>query len=228
MATAKTKESQVPVHVFGVKKQEQAAVPAWLTAVSLQLVAQVYHIQRKRSRIRRAHTKERADVRGGGRKPWKQKGTGRSRHGSTRSPLWVGGGTTFGPRSRHERILPPPRKERAAALRGALSAHRTAGTFEFLRLPSEVPAKTKEVAQFIDGQRGLLLIVADEHKGIIRSARNLSGVRAVTAARVTVADVVEADRVWVDEAALSALENRSASKSSKLPSRRQGFGGQES
>src|SRR3989344_4420590 len=101
--------NQLPVVVMGEQKQGEAPLPDFLTGtVSPLLLAQVRHTQRKRSRVRRAHTKERAEVRGGGRKPWKQKGTGRARHASTRSPIWVGGGTTFGPRVRKERVLRIP------------------------------------------------------------------------------------------------------------------------
>src|SRR5687767_13595733 len=103
--TTKKKTPELIRRIFGEKKVTKVAAPAFLAvAASPLLLAQALHTSRKRTRIRRAHTKERAEVRGGGRKPWKQKGTGRSRHGSSRSPIWVGGGTTFGPRSRHERI----------------------------------------------------------------------------------------------------------------------------
>ena len=84
----------------GKETKELALNPAVFgVAVKESVVHQVMVAQMANSRVAIAHTKTRAEVRGGGRKPWKQKGTGRARHGSTRSPIWVGGGVTFGPRS---------------------------------------------------------------------------------------------------------------------------------
>src|SRR5690606_29608732 len=93
-------------------------------------------------------TKTRTEVRGGGRKPWRQKGTGRARHGSTRSPIWVGGGVTFGPKPRDYRQA-LPRKVRRAALRSALSAKVNAGDLIVLDSLSLPEAKTKRMAEVL-------------------------------------------------------------------------------
>lgn len=190
----------------------KAELPKYLTvAVAPALLTQAVQTLNKRARIRRAHTKDRGEVRGGGRKPWRQKGTGRARHGSIRSPLWRGGGTTFGPRSRKSRVLRLPTVMRRRALAGALAEHAKAGTLELLKLPPELPAKTKDVAKTLalPVSGGVtLVLVADEHAGLMRSAGNIPRLTVKRVSQVTVADVVTAGRVWVDQEGLSVLEKR--------------------
>ena len=214
------KEQAVPeltIRMLGDSKSEKMTAPAYLTASpSPVLLAQIIHTLRRRTRIRRAHTKDRSEVRGGGRKPWKQKGTGRSRHGSIRSPIWRGGGIAFGPRSRHERIVPTPSGMAKKALAVALSNHLRQGTVEIVRLSSPLPTKTKEVQQQLTttlkrkrfDRHGLLLLLAHEHAALQRPLRNLAGVTVQPVQQVTVADIVAAKQVWVDEAALGLLEKR--------------------
>lgn len=204
--------TQLTVREFGSEKTSTMAVPKYLSVVAAPaLLAQAVHTLNKRMRIRRAHTKDRSEVRGGGRKPWKQKGTGRSRHGSIRSPLWRGGGTTFGPRSRKSRVLRMPTTMRQRALAGALSWHVSAGTLEVVKFPSELPTKTKEVVKALPWpERGgvTLLVVAPEHAGLTKSAGNIAHARIKRASDVTIADLAAAGRVWVDEAGLAILEKR--------------------
>jgi large subunit ribosomal protein L4 len=207
--TTKKQAKKLPVVVFGTKKAEHMSLPEYLTGtVSSALVAQTVHVERRRARIRRAHTKERAEVRGGGKKPWRQKGTGRSRHGSRRSPLWVGGGTTFGPRSRHEAIPAIPRKEHKTALRGAVARHAAAGTLSVFRLPKDQPTKTKDAAVFMESKAGLLVVLDRSHKEFGRAVRNIPGVSVLDANTVIVRDIVQASQVWIDEAALPVIEQR--------------------
>ncbi|MEX0649907.1 MAG: 50S ribosomal protein L4 [Candidatus Andersenbacteria bacterium] len=215
MASKSTKKTadknaadKLPVHTLGQKKEGSADVPAFMqTVVSPEAIAQVMHVARRRSRVRRAHTKERAEVRGGGRKPWKQKGTGRSRHGSSRSPLWVGGGTTFGPRAHKERVPVTPVKERGRALAGAFALHVQQGTMALLKV-SKLPEKTKDFVAQAEYPSGLLIVVDETHKALSRVARNVTGVRVMNANIVIVRDLVEANQVWVDEDALPALQAR--------------------
>lgn len=203
------KEVQIPVRVFDNGKTEKAAVPTYFEkTVSPQILAQSVLVERRRSRIRRAHTKDRSEVRGGGKRPWRQKGTGRARHASIRSPLWVGGGTTFGPRSRHESVPAIPTKEKKVALAGAFNAHLNQDTLSLIRFSDKLPQKTKDMAQYIGEERGVLLIVDESHKDIRRVTRNLRGVKVLDAQLVVVRDLVEANQVWVDEAALPLLERR--------------------
>lgn len=205
--------TKLTVREFGSNKTSQVAVPNYLAiSVAPALLAQAVHTAQKRTRIRRAHTKDRGEVRGGGRKPWKQKGTGRSRHGSIRSPLWRGGGTTFGPRSRKSRVLPMPLNMRQQALAGALSRHVKMGTLELLQLPERLPTKTKDVVAALllpTAGGGTLLLVADQHAGLMRSARNIERLKVVRAAQATVQDLVTAGHVLVDQDSLAILERRS-------------------
>ncbi|MEX1112203.1 MAG: 50S ribosomal protein L4 [Candidatus Andersenbacteria bacterium] len=209
--TTKKKAAVTPkltVRTLGKDTGSSVDAPAFFQArVSLETVARVVHIARRRARVRRAHTKERAEVRGGGRKPWKQKGTGRSRHGSSRSPLWVGGGTTFGPRSRKERVVTPPVKERGQALAGAFAAHVTAGTLELLKL-DKLPTKTKEFVEQTTLASGIVIVIDESHKELTRVTRNVPGVKVVSAHIVMPRDIVEANTVWVDQDALATLESR--------------------
>lgn len=209
--------TNVTVRIFGNDKRESLAAPDYVTAtVSPSLLAQVVHSFWKRTRIRRANTKDRSEVRGGGRKPWKQKGTGRSRHGSIRSPIWRGGGITFGPRARKERIVPIPLMMRRRALAGALSQQAEKGALEIIRLPPAPPAKTKDMVSGLWGKKAqetgghVLLVLSDDHRGFARAARNIAALRIKTARQVNVQDIISARTVWLDEASLPLLQQRTS------------------
>ncbi len=199
---------KVPVTILGEKKAAGDIDLGWLAKAQASplLMAQVIHTDQQRRRIRRAHTKDRAEVRGGGKKPWKQKGTGRARHASIRSPLWVGGGTTFGPRSRHEYKNRLPLAMRRRALNGMLGEALRTERLQIVRLPETIPTKTREFARLVPTElRSLLLIVAAEHSvALQRIGRNVPAVTVKDVAQVTVADLVGAQQIWFDEAALSS------------------------
>jgi large subunit ribosomal protein L4 len=162
-----------------------------------------------------AATRTRGEARGGGAKPWRQKGTGRARAGSVRSPLWMGGGTVFGPSPRRYTVK-VNRKARRAALRSALSLHAErgsigvvdAGTFEApsSRQAAEALAKWSQPAP-------TLVALADEETAAAKSFRNLSRVTVLPAAAVGVADLVGAASVVVSRAALDALTARAKGES---------------
>lgn len=210
MATT-SKTLKITQRTFGEKKTSSVAAPDFVTKmVSPIMLAQAVHTLNKRQRIRRAHTKDRSEVRGGGRKPWKQKGTGRSRHGSIRSPIWVGGGVAFGPRSRKTRVLPMPAAMRRQAFAGSLAQHAHAGTLALVKFGATLPQKTGEfIKQLPKETRGLLILVDQAHAGIIRASRNAQNVSVMYAQRATIVDVIGACEVWIDEAALALLERRS-------------------
>lgn len=199
----------VPVVDLETGKAAQVASLAFVTPeFSLPLIAEAVHVLRQRMRIRRAHAKDRSEVRGGGRKPWAQKHTGRARHASTRSPIWVGGGVVFGPRVRREARSRMPHQQRQLSLAYALSAQAASGAVQVVRLPQSLPTKTKAVAALFGNTVRVLLILADEHEPLLTVVRNLPTVAALRVQDVNTADVAAAKMIWIDEAALPVLTNR--------------------
>jgi large subunit ribosomal protein L4 len=156
-------------------------------------------------------TKTRGEVRGGGAKPWRQKGTGRARAGSSRSPVWTGGGTVFGPRPRHY-TFKVNRKERRAAFRSALSIHAERGSIAVFDPKAFDDVSTKAAAKLISdwGAKGSLIVILgnDEERAAL-SFRNLGNLRAVIpTTNVGVADLVGAANVLVSPTALDELTAR--------------------
>jgi large subunit ribosomal protein L4 len=155
-------------------------------------------------------TRNRALVRGGGAKPWRQKGTGRARQGSIRAPQFAGGGTVFGPTPRHYTVK-VNRKARRAALRSALSVHADRGTIAVLDPSGFDAPSTKQAASLLadwaDGG-SVLVVLADEQARLALSFRNLARVSVLPATGVGVADLVGASRVLVTEEALQSLTAR--------------------
>ncbi|HVH65487.1 MAG TPA: 50S ribosomal protein L4 [Candidatus Acidoferrum sp.] len=152
-------------------------------------------------------TKTRGDVSGGGKKPWKQKGTGRARQGSTRAPQWRHGGTVFGPHPRsYDQKM--PRKQRRAALRGALSAKHQEGAVRVVEELTLEEPKTSLVADlFANLQTGVTLFVIREHDlNLEKSTRNLANVKTILASNMNPADVLTADTVVFTRSALSEIE----------------------
>jgi large subunit ribosomal protein L4 len=153
-------------------------------------------------------TKNRAAVSGSGKKPWKQKGTGRARVGEIRNPLWRKGGTVFGPQPRsYEYTL--PRKVKAGALLAALAQKMRDGAVIVVdRLGSE-DRKTKATAEMLKrvGASGKILVIdVKPEDGFMRSARNLAGVKVVPSAKVTARDVMDTAHVVATRDALEKLQ----------------------
>jgi large subunit ribosomal protein L4 len=153
-------------------------------------------------------TKNRANVSGSGKKPWKQKGTGRARVGEIRNPLWRKGGTVFGPQPRsYEYTL--PRKVKAGALLAALAQKMRDGAVIVVdRLGSE-DRKTKATAEMLKrvGASGKILVIdVKPEDGFMRSARNLAGVKVVPSAKVTARDVMDTAHVVATRDALEKLQ----------------------
>jgi large subunit ribosomal protein L4 len=158
-----------------------------------------------------AATRSRSEVSGGGHKPWRQKGTGRARAGSNRSPLWRGGATLFGPRPRSYTVK-VNRRERRAALRSALSLHAERGSLGILDAAwgPESPS-TKAAAALLSewgGARPALVVLGEHESGAALSFRNLAGVSVRAEPDVGVADLVGAASVLVSSSVLQALTDR--------------------
>lgn len=155
-------------------------------------------------------TKTRAEVRGGGRKPWRQKGTGRARAGSNRSPLWRGGGVIFGPKPRDYSVK-MNRKERRLALRTALQS-RVADLVVVEGFEDKFSRpKTRELLDAItrwglDPNAKILLIIAERQELVYLSARNIENVKLITAANLNVHDLLNADHLVITSPALEAIQ----------------------
>jgi large subunit ribosomal protein L4 len=170
--------------------------------------------QRANARLGTVQTKTRSDVSGGGRKPWRQKGTGRARQGSIRAPHWRGGGIVFGPhpRSYYQRM---PRKMRRLALRSALSAKAGEERLVVLDdLQMEAP-RTKEMAAMlgrlaVDGSA--LILLPDERWAVERSASNLPHVKVLRTTSLNVADLLGHDYLIMPVAAVEAVHEHLGAK----------------
>ncbi|MFS0784871.1 50S ribosomal protein L4 [Shouchella sp. 1P09AA] len=153
-------------------------------------------------------TKGRSEVRGGGRKPWRQKGTGRARQGSIRSPQWVGGGVVFGPTPRSYSYK-LPKKVRRLALKSALSSKVQGSELVVLDNLSFEAIKTKsmkEVLASLSVDSKALIVTADYNENVALSARNLPGVTFLTADSVNVLDLLKHDKVVITKDAVEKVE----------------------
>ncbi len=159
-------------------------------------------------------TKTKGEVRGGGKKPWRQKGTGNARHGSRRSPIWKGGGTVFGPTPRkYTQVL--PKAMRHAALRSALSQRVRESNFTALSDVQLESFKTKAVVEMLKSitqddhsvsTSHTLLVLGHRDPVVMKSAANIPGVEVVVADLVNVVDVVNSKRILATKEAIEKLE----------------------
>ncbi len=165
-------------------------------------------LSRNNSRQGTADTKTRGEVSGGGRKPWRQKGTGRARHGSTRSPIWRGGGVTFGPTPRSYSIK-MNRKERRLALRSALAYKAIESKLVVVDNFTVETNKTKDMIKTLEALNvsGKVLIVVNElTDNVILATRNLKNILLLGADEVNTYDVVLADTLLIEAAAIKTIE----------------------
>ena len=152
-------------------------------------------------------TKTRGVVRGGGRKPYRQKGTGRARQGSIRAPQWRGGGTVFGP-TPHGYRQGMPRKQRRLALRSALAARAADGAIQVVKELEYVAPKTAKLATFLDkveAGRRVLLVLSERSENVELSARNIPELKLVLASNLNVRDVLTAETLVFTRAAVDAI-----------------------
>jgi large subunit ribosomal protein L4 len=151
--------------------------------------------------------KTRAEVRGGGRKPWRQKGTGRARQGSTRSPQWIGGGIVFAPKPRDYRYT-VPKKVRRLAMKSALSAKVQSGEMIVLDSLNLDTPKTKEFAQILKNLNAnkALIVMGDKNENVIKSANNIQGVQTALVNTINVYDILKYDLFIITKDAVEKVE----------------------
>jgi len=172
------------------------------------VVHQVVKAQLAAARRGTAKTKTRAEVRGGGRKPWRQKGTGRARAGSIRSPLWVGGGTVFGPTPR-DYSFNVPKKMRRLALRSILSMKARDGRLIVVDDFGLAEPKTKEAVRILknlDAIKKTTVVVGEEQDMAVRSVRNIEGVKVIYSSEINAYDLLDNEHVVMTRAALNYVE----------------------
>ncbi len=165
------KKSPFPKEVFEVE-------------VNPDLVAQVVRVEMANQRQNSAHTKERGEVRGGGKKPWRQKGTGRARHGSNRSPIWVGGGITFGPRNERNYKKKINKKMKRKAILMVLSGKKEKNMISLVPDINVKEAKTREMNEFLKKlpvEGSTLILLPEINKDVFLSARNIKRVDVMQA-----------------------------------------------
>ena len=202
----------IKVKVYNIKGQPVGEVKLeskiFDIAIKPDLVQQAVRTQLANKRIAIAHTKDRSEVRGGGRKPWRQKGTGRARHGSIRSPLWKGGGVTFGPRKSRNFALKMNRKARRKALFMALSdkaRNKKIVLLDKLEMPT---IKTKDFIKIISKlplKKTILAILPKSDQKIIKSARNIPYVKTINADSLNVIDVLSHEYLFCPKDALGVI-----------------------
>jgi large subunit ribosomal protein L4 len=155
-----------------------------------------------------ADTQTRGEVTGGGKKPWRQKGTGRARQGSKSAPHWTGGGVVFGPHPRsYEQKMPS--KMRRSALRGVLTAKRADGALRVVEAVELDEGRTKTMLERLTGWKAegkVLLVLPSRDPAVERSCRNLQEVRVILADSLNVVDLLEADTVVFTQAALDRAQ----------------------
>lgn len=180
----------------------------------VELVEQAVRVQMANNRSAISHTKTKGEVRGGGRKPWKQKGTGNARAGSNRSPIWVGGGVTFGPRSNRNWSLKMNKKQWRKALYMTLSdkaSDKKVVIFSELEMPTH---KTKDMAALIRDisakvaaeSKKFLFITPKKNENLAKSVRNLKNAKVINADSLNVVDILQYDSIVLTQNALPVIE----------------------
>ncbi len=209
----KKKRIVMPVHDMKAKVVEEIELDPQVFdgSVNKKVLYQAITAYRANARMGSASTKTRKEVSGGGRKPWRQKGTGRSRHASTRSPLWRHGGVVFGPHPRDFGYT-LPQKIRSEALRSSLNAKVAGGTLSLVERFHVLTPKTKEFVQTLeafkaDGTRVLCVIDAITDN-IRRATGNIQKLYLTDPASLNALDVVNAERILMSRDSLKNLTKR--------------------
>ena len=187
---------------------EKTTLPKSVFAVEVrnhELLKLAYDAYLANNRLASATTKQRGEVRGGGKKPWRQKGTGRARFGSIRNPIWRGGGIVFGPRGNENYTKKISKTSKRVALRQAL----TVQAEKVLVADIKTTGKTAEVAKFLKENKlnRQVLIVAEKTDELIRATNNISEALLVSPMYLNVFDILNADHIVIDPKAIEAIES---------------------
>lgn len=195
MAGEEVSKLALAASVFGVEPHKQAMFDA-------------VQVEQSNARQATAKTKVRHEVSGGGKKPFRQKGTGRARAGTTRSPIWVGGGTVFGPVGNQNYKISQNKKEHTLAVKSALSLKTKNGLVVVDVIKFE-DKKTKNFVAMLDALKvngKVLVVVKDIDENIFASCRNLGYVKVVTADNVGVVDLLNVDALVMSEESVKSVE----------------------
>lgn len=205
---------EVDVYNMDGEKVRMVDLPAKIfeAPINVDLMHQAFVRQMANARLGTHDTKTRSEVKGGGRKPWRQKGTGRARQGSTRAAQWVGGGKVHTPHPRSYR-MEMPKKMRRAALRSALSVKASEDGIVVLDELTLPQPKTKLMAQALQrlvGDASVLILIPeknDSYELVVRSARNLPDVKTLLATYLNVRDLIGYDKVVMPLGVLDVIES---------------------
>ena len=207
------KKSKLEVKLYDFKGQEmgmEALNPKLFgVEVNPQLVQEVVVSQQKNSRQVLAHTKGRSEVRGGGKKPWRQKGTGRARHGSIRSPLWIGGGITFGPTSDRNFVVKVNKKVKQKALAMVLSDKVLSEKFILVDSYNLPEAKTKSLKSALENLpmkgKKTLIISKDSKENVVLASKNLAKVNTISYGSLNVVDLLKSEYILINQELLKKV-----------------------
>ena len=196
MADATKTQTKLPEEVFAVEVNNH------------ELLKLAYDSYLANSRLSSATTKTRGEVRGGGKKPWKQKGTGRARFGSSRNPIWRGGGIVFGPRGNENYVKKISTAAKRQAIKQALTLANEAKKVHILDV--KTTGKTSEVVKFLSDnkfERKTLIVVEAKTPEILRATNNLQNVLLVSTKYLSVYHVLNADHIVLSSASLPTLKS---------------------
>jgi len=195
MAGSQVEELELNEAVFGIEPNEHVVYEAVKN-----------HLANKRQGTQSVKT--RAEVRGGGRKPWKQKGTGRARHGSTRSPIWVGGGVTFAPKPR-DYSYKLPRKVKRLAMKSVLSSKVEENALIVMDSFALETPRTKdaiEVLSKLELGRKTLIVTTEKNENVVRSTNNLPNVQTIVVDNLNVYDILNHNTLVMTKDAVKKVE----------------------
>lgn len=199
-----TTAAKLPKEVFAVEN------------ISHELLKQAYNAYLANGRTNNARTKTRGEVSGGGKKPWKQKGTGRARFGSSRVPIWRGGGITFGPTGNENYSHKLPTESKRTAIRQALTLKtKNISVIEAFDSKDGKVSSTVKLLDKIGAARNILLVVSVKDDMVVRATKNIPNLKVVQARYLNVYDVMNADSIVLSEESVGIITEWLGSSSAK-------------